>query len=357
MNKIKLFLIATFFSFQIGVFALPGVKSFIPDTPGQFVYYKDYSFSRESYIGVIYYSDSTYGFRYIAPAVNDKKNQLPKLDMQVYITIAPDKQKLEFTGEKVEPLPRSQQETDIINYIHDFAYEMTERRQTIETLEEKIYDHQDYAQFGGEVDLEYDPIVPIFNLRKITNAENKTVLTVMTAGRLISSDDTSFTDFEGIPVKVVDKNHQFKNKKSKSAPVVLENEGYATQTFKLDSQWEQQSPAVWTLGNSAMITTTALNFPNNFSASESLYLLRMLLLGGDNSYPDWSTQKIEFVDSEIVLKQTFYDSVNESFKYDFKKIKSLGKSAKSIFTLTAFAGSYTPNKRYFDGIFNSYKTE
>ena len=356
MNKIKL-LIISILSLQISAFALPGVKSFIPDVPGQFVYYKDMSFSRESYIGVIYYDDTTYGFRYIAPAVSDKKNPLPKREMQVYITINPEKNKLEFIGEKVEPLPRSQEETDIINYIHDFAYEMTERRQQIESLEEKIFDHQDYAQFGGEVDLEYDPLVPIFNLRKIVNAENKTVLTIITAGRLVSQDDTSFTDFEGIPVKVTDKSHSFKNKKSKSVPVTLESEGYATQVFNLDAQWQQQSPAVWTLGNIAMVTTTALNFPDNFSAHESMYLLRTLLLGGDDSFPDWSTQKIEFVDSEILLRQTFYDSSNESFKYDFKRIKSLGRSAKAVFSLTTFAGCYTPNKRYFDGIFNSYKTE
>ena len=111
MNKIKL-LIISILSLQISAFALPGVKSFIPDVPGQFVYYKDMSFSRESYIGVIYYDDTTYGFRYIAPAVSDKKNPLPKREMQVYITINPEKNKLEFIGEKVEPLPRSQEETD-----------------------------------------------------------------------------------------------------------------------------------------------------------------------------------------------------------------------------------------------------
>ena len=358
MKNIAILFATAFLFLPIRAFALPGVTQFVPDSPGQFVYYRDHTFSRESYIGVIYYDDATYGFRYIAPPVADKKAPLPALEMQVYITIDPERQNLEFTGEKVEPLPRSQQETDIINYIHDFAYEMTARRQLVEALEEKIYDHQDYEQFGGEVDLEYDPIVPVFNLRKITNAENKTVLAVVTAGRLISSDDTSFTDFAGIPTKVADKARAFKSKKSaRATPVSLESEGYATQTFTLDEQWEQRSPAVWTLGDAAMVTTTALNFPHNFSAVESLYFLRTLLLGGDNSYPDWSTQKIEFVDSEIVLRQTFYDSENGSFKYDFKRITSLGKSAKAIFALTVFAGAYAPNRKYFDGIFSSYTTK
>lgn len=358
MNRIKysLLTIAAVLCLQISAFALPGVNSFIPDLPGQFVYYKDSSFNRESYIGVVYYDDSTYGFRYIAPQVADKKNPKPKLEMQVFVTIDPNKTKLEFTGERVEPFPRSQEETDIINYIHDFAYEMTAKRQSIDELKEIIVDRQDWAQFGGEVDLEYDPLVPIFNLRKIVALDKKIILDVVTAGRLLSSDDTTFVDFQGFPKKIVDKNHSFKSIKVKPEPVVLKNEGYADQSFDLDVQWTQKSPAIWALGNSAIITNTSLSFPNNFSAYESLYLLRSLLLGADHSYPDWTTQKLDFENSEISIKQTFYDSESSSFKYDFKKVKSIGKGAKSIFGMTVFAGSYTPNKKYFDSIFNSYKT-
>ena len=363
MNRIK-FLLATTISIlalNLSLFALPSVKQFLPDASGQFVYYKDSSFARESYVGVIYYDDSTYGFRYVAPAVNDKKSKLPKLEMQIFITIDPNKRKLEFTGEKVEPFPRNQEETDIINYLHDFAYEMTERRQNLEdtvgSLKEKVVDRQDYAQFGGTVDVEYDPVVPIFNVRKITNLENKTVLNCVTAGRLISSEDTTFSGFDGIPSKIADTKHSFKNKKMKPSKITLENEGFATQSFNLDAQWEQKGNAIWMLGNSAVITTTSLNFPSNFSTYESLFLLRTLLLGGDHSYPDWASQKINFADSGISIQQTFYDPQNGSLKYDFKEVKSLGKQAKSVFSLAVFAGSYKPNKKYFDSILESYKIE
>ena len=54
-------------------FALPGVESYIPDESGEFIYYSDYSFERTSYIGFMYYNDSTYAIRYYAPMDAAKK--------------------------------------------------------------------------------------------------------------------------------------------------------------------------------------------------------------------------------------------------------------------------------------------
>jgi hypothetical protein len=50
----------TFFS----VFAVPGVKQFIPDASGEYVYYKDSTFKRESYIGILVYEVLPTGIRF-----------------------------------------------------------------------------------------------------------------------------------------------------------------------------------------------------------------------------------------------------------------------------------------------------
>ena len=59
----KSFFSVLFFSFFSCLFALPGVTKKIPDLSGQFVYYEDKSFERESYFGIIFYDEGTYGLR------------------------------------------------------------------------------------------------------------------------------------------------------------------------------------------------------------------------------------------------------------------------------------------------------
>ena len=39
-------------------FALPGFTTFIPDSAGEYVYYRDSSFTRVSYIGILGYDDA-----------------------------------------------------------------------------------------------------------------------------------------------------------------------------------------------------------------------------------------------------------------------------------------------------------
>jgi len=58
LKKITLFAAALFAAANL--FALP-------DASGEYVYYRDSSFNRESYIGFLYYDDSTYEARYYAP--------------------------------------------------------------------------------------------------------------------------------------------------------------------------------------------------------------------------------------------------------------------------------------------------
>ncbi len=336
-------------------FALPGVEQLVKDNPGQFVYYKDASFARESYLGVIYYDDSTYAFRYVAPQVDDKKNPKPKMEMQVFVTVDPSKSTLEFTGERVEPYPRSQEETDIINYIHDFAYEMTSRRQKAGPVEEKKTVSQDYEQFGGFVKIEYDPLIPIFNLSKIIDSEGKEAFCIVTAGQLVSSSDTSFQAFEGIPQMVSDKAHSFKpSKKAKKNKITIADDNALSQEFMLDSQWEQVNGMnVWTLDKVSTISSITIN-ANGVSKEK---LLRAILLGRDHSYPDWSYLKIESKkDGTISVEPIYYNADSKSFMYNFKVVKNLKDGLSSIFDFSVYAGAYTPNKKYFNAILNSYKT-
>src|SRR5574344_1707193 len=110
------------------VYALPAVTSFVPDTSGEYVYYRDNSFKRPSYIGFIYYDDATYAVRYYAPAVADQA--LIEKDITLYLSVNKNNEHLEFTGETMKGVT-SADDTEIVNYMHDLFYELTARRQKV----------------------------------------------------------------------------------------------------------------------------------------------------------------------------------------------------------------------------------
>ena len=338
---------------SVSVFALPGVQQSIPDQSGQFVYYRDSSFERESYVGIIYFDESTYGLRYFAPA-SDKQAEVK---LQFYFTLdtekAASKGIIEFTGETPpDPFPKSQDETDIVNYLHDIAYEMFPKRIFLGELKEKTSSAETYSQFGGRVTMEYDPMIPVLNLDRIVTSDGKVAFCAVTGGKLTDSSDTSFSDFKGIPAKV-SYGSASKIKKGKASDMQIENEGLKSQTFKIDSNWEQKSAASWMLGSVSAIATAALPISDAQKGS----LMRMLILGRDHSYPDWSKMKVSDKNGKIELDQVFYDSSSKSFKYDKKRIENIGEGTKSIFSLTVDAGSYNKNKKYFDSIVSSYEVK
>ena len=348
-----IFLLFSFFFIQISVsFALPAVSPFVPDFSGQFVYYRDLSFERESYIGVVYYDESTYGFRYYAPAVADKKNPKPEKNIHILFKIDAEKENLELTGERILSAV-TPEDTDLVNYIHDFFYEMTKRRQNAGDFSEPKSEYQDYEQFGGKVTLYFDPLIPIFNLEKIVSVDKKTVLQIITAGQLVSAEDESFAKFTGIAEKFKDKNHKFKkDKKAKTLEVSYKaSENSAELKAKLDSSWSAAAENFYTLNNVAIFTVNEVTSPME---NQIAVLKRRLVLGNKMVYPNWQSQKIEKKQNGTLFTQISYHAESNSYTYDFKFIREIDSKTVGLFTLTVFAGAYTSNKKYFDTILASF---
>ncbi len=112
--KNPLFLFACFL-FPPLAFALPGVQPSIPDLSGQYVYYKDTTFERESYTGILCYDESTYALRYYAPMTNKKQRAK---DIQILFSLDPTKNHVDLTGERIITAI-TPEDTDIVNYLHD----------------------------------------------------------------------------------------------------------------------------------------------------------------------------------------------------------------------------------------------
>lgn len=340
------------------LFALPAVVPSIPDFSGQYVYYRDSSFERESYIGVLYYDESTYALRYYAPAVRAKKNPQPEKNIHILFSIDPGKQHLELTGERILSTITAD-DTDLVNYIHDFFYEMTARRQKAGEVSAEKTEYQDYEQFGGKVTLCFNPLVPIFNLEKIVSVDKKTVLQVITAGQLVSSEDQSFAKFTGIDEKFKDANHKFKkDKKAKDVEVSYKaTESSAALKAKIDSAWNAAAENFFTLGNVAVLTINEVAAAKSGDENPSgriAVLKRRLLLGNEMVYPNWTSQKVTLKKNGTLFMQVSYHAESDSYTYDFKFIREIDASTVGMYTLTVFAGAYEPNKKYFEDILNSF---
>lgn len=110
-----------FLSLAAGLFAFPGISSLFPTASGQYVYYRDYTFPEETYIGFLQYDEGTYAIRYYTPVA--KNGSLPIIEM--YLTLNTDADFVDITGEKIAS-PITQNDTEVMNYMHDLLYELAD---------------------------------------------------------------------------------------------------------------------------------------------------------------------------------------------------------------------------------------
>jgi len=340
-------------------FALPHVTPTVPDFSGQYVYYKDSSFARESYIGILYYDENTYALRYYAPQIGKGKDFKPEKSVHILFTVNPEKTNLELTGERIISTIQPD-DTDLINFIHEFFYEMTARRQNAGIITENKSLYQEYEQYGGDVTVYYNPLIPIFNMEKIDSVDKKTILQVASVGQLVSAEDQSFAKFSGINEKISDKNHKFKkNKKAKPLPISYKaREESQPLTAEIDTSWKAVAENFYLLGEVASFTVnevTAGDKASDSSVNQIDILKRRLLMGSDMTFSDWSKLKIEEDKNSLLFRQVFYNLESDSYTYDFKFLKKIDEKTFGLYTLTVFAGAYEPNRKYFENIVKSFK--
>ena len=374
MKKLLSILLINLTAFA-AVSALPGFKPYINDISGEYVYFQDKTFSRESYVGFLTFDESTYEARYFAP--KNEKAKLPEKEIKVYFTLNPNADHVELTGERIDS-GISQEDTEIVNYIHDMIYELTARRikagnivpgqNTVEGLDflhTGIRVDDNFPQFGGDVSIIYDFLVPLFNIKLIESNAAEAQFFVVSAGRITSAGDTAFDLFKGFPAKYSGKNHKFKkNKKAESVVYTMED----GQSVTLDSNWTQSMDNLWLLGDAALISMGTI--PENAlvsvenSPKVSPFILRQLLLSNSSSYVDWRSIYIQdyakYVRNDDLNSSTY--TVNAmiyqpSTSNLTKNIKIISKkeSGYCFFTITAYDNVYARNEKYFNDILKTYK--
>lgn len=338
-------LTATFtilFTAITSIYALPGFKPAIQDLPGQYVYYQDKTFERESYCGFMIFDEKSYAARYYAPV--EEKTKSPEIDVEIYVTIDPKSNHLELTGEKIVS-GFSQEEAEYINYLHDMLYELSARRiKTPEASQNDEYRKNDfYPQFGGSVTFTYSKYIPLFNVKDIFQEEGKPDFEVVTCGQISSSDDKSFENFKGFPSKFEDNRHKLsKSKKAKKTEINSSD----NIKFQIDSDWKTAMENVWVLNDAALVST------NTIPDAPADFLTRQLLLSAGTNYLYWKDFTVTNKENQVKIECIFYDPETKNISRNFKLAKKQEGGYK-FFTLTVYNNIYNKNRRYFNEIINS----
>lgn len=353
------------------IFALPGFKPYLKDVSGDFVFYKDYTFKRESYVGFLMYDEGTYCARYFAP----KNEEKPAKEVKILFTVNTDKDFMELTGEKIIS-GREADDTEVINYLHDMIYELNARRIKAGSVAPKDVDFSDddvpflrqgkivadeFMQFGGDVKVVYDYVVPLFNVKAVYDYSGDAKFEVATIGRLTSSDDNSFDDFAGFAeLENFGKDAKKKSVAAKKIKVskkdVVINKTEDGQVIALDSGWSRSMDNLWMRGNDAVIS--AIKVSKDFGAENELqadlgFMLKQFLINASGVYRDWKSLFVDFDDEDIKFQSLVYQPGKVT--RNFIIIESEDESDDcAIMTLSVFENVYKKNSKYFNEILDSY---
>lgn len=329
------------------VFAIPGVEPKV-DFPGTFVYYRDYTYEDETYIGFLQYDAGTYALRYFSPQAKKGAKSI-----ELYITCDTTKDIVEMTGEKIVG-EITQVDVETLNYLHDLFYELAARRKALSSkFDKSIRSAEDYPQFGGEVQINYEPFIPLFGLRSIISADKKPLFKLVYIG--ILNQGNEFTDFAGLQNPQNPKKQEISIKKyAKSKKVTLENFSFA-----LDEQWakdENQSDIqTWWLNNKenetvAMISPYFVSFPpEEKNALEQLKLVS--LLSQNDSCIDFDSLSVSENEKRIQIST----KINQPEEI-VRSITTFYKITDTDYFVIAFSSEesiFSKNERYFKKIIDS----
>lgn len=341
-------------------FALPGFKSFIPDNAGEYVYYRDYSFSRESYIGIVCYDNTSYQIRYFAPK---NRNDSEKIVAALF-TVDPAKNHFEMTGENIiEADYTSTEDIDIVNYLHDILYEFSSRRERLGELtpayegyknyvsieENGVSISSDFPQFGGDVNIIYDVMIPFFNLKRIEDNKGKVIFDCVEIGLISSTEDTLFDSFVPVPDSGNVKVNSLKVRKTPDKTAKLAN-----QTITLDESWKQSMENMWTQSDDAIVTLAKINAAAPKDDYVNYSLIRMLLESKDGYHINLNKSDVVFGGNQIRIYSDSYIMNSGKVYYGIKYLTLNNSKTYDYISFATTKANYLMKRSYYDKIMKSY---
>ncbi|MBE6354825.1 hypothetical protein [Treponema sp.] len=327
-------------------FSLPGVVSPIPDTSGEYVFYEDKTFNRESIVGFLYYSEASYAIRYYAPATESEKEK----DITLYISVNPDNPVLELTGETFRGADAG--DADLVNYLRDLFYDFTAQRKRV--IIEDFSDVKNSAeapQFGGDVVFNFSAYVPLFNIESVNSVNGTYVFRLQTAGLLTSSDDQSFASYKGTFGLPEDSVRDADIPKAKKTVVEFDSH-----EITIDEGWTKTMENLWTLKESSLLIISKGEVPEGTVPEDYIHFLRRRLLEGTSmSYSLWQHKKVEEKGNSLYITCVYYQPSVQNRLRTMEIVTLNSDNTIHFVNLTVYDYVYQKNRKYFDKIIKSYK--
>ena len=332
--KKKTIFISLFLIFATFCFAIPGVETLLPMSYGEYVYYKDYTFPKESfpsdvYIGFLQYDEETLAVRYYTEAPLEGAE-----DITLYITMDKDKNYVDMTGEKIVGDITSA-DTETLNYLHDLIYEFAARRKRINnsSFMSTYRVPQEYVQFGGNVTMVYDYYVPIFNLNRILSEEGNVLFEAYAIGKISSSEDTSFQDFKGF------QNLPDLNAKDKQ--------------IDLSTQWTVYAEDMQMIGEDAIWFKMYLNTETPLDNEDNWFpsLVYTTFLSSDDMIIYAPSIYVSEFGKFSKLRYLVYSKEDDIYALNFEVYTEETETSLRMDSVSVFGDFYYENKAYFDNLF------
>ena len=312
--------------------ALPGIKEYLPTENGQYVYYQDNTFSDTVYIGFLQYDINTYAIRYVP---KNPVNNIPILE--IIVTLDPDKDYVDLTGEKVVQ-EVTNENTNILNYMHDLLYEFVARRKKINNADfshsyiNPILSTEEYSQFGGIVTLKYNAVIPLFSLETIEDEEGNLLFEIVEIGKITDESEKGWDSFLCLPKNITTV------PKIDVTSTSISDADFAT----FNDNWKQKD-AFYFIGEEALMYSIEI------SATDRISLLRNFSLSSVDNTIYLQKQQVELL-ADNILRITNVTKQNnaDAFLRDIKIIKPIKNSISRLTGITVYNNYYEINTSYFN---------
>ena len=326
-------------------------ESFPEPLPGEFVFYRDYSWKEAAWTGFLRYDETTYAGMVLIPSSGTKVSILFRGEVSGDQFI--------LTGQKIvtkitnDDVPAVNYLMRLIESMHVWkaAASRSSHAEPASTrsplLPPRLLSSQDSEMFGGEIHLVHAAEIPVFALHSLHSSDGNPLLVLERHGMIRPGMDTDFFGFEP------------KARKKPGKDVVLERNA-TRQDFTvdgirlpLDGQWSAVAENTFFLGDNAMLIVDTLDPVLAGMSTTTLYLdmLRFFSRSTRIVWADPDKTVMSGTPKRFRIYNVFFDSETGLSNRDVKLCipESDGKRVQ-IISLTVGETVYQANQDYFESI-------
>lgn len=353
MNRVLAFIAVIF------LIALPLVgesNSFLDPLPGEFVFYRDYSWKAPTWTGFLRYDDSTYAGMLITPSTGTNVSILFRGETSSGAFV--------LTGQKIIS-KITNDDVPAVNYLMKLIADMHSWKAVANTkgipldnpersslLPSQVSTTCEASMFGGEVQLIHAAEIPVFALLSLYSPDGKPQMVLERSGMIQDGKDADFFAFN--PRAGAKESKTFTLKANSAAKEILGEDV----RFSLDDQWIAVAENIFFLDDTAMLVVDTLDVVSIGIPEDNLPVFLVRYFSSSTRYIWASPEKTRVSGSgkRFRIDNVFYDAESGFRNYDIKLcIPESNKKSVCIVSMTVGETAYQENRAYFDAILSSVK--